>query len=132
MIYLEITLGNERDSIFMHPNNSLHTSAHVIFDENLFAHYSGAWPHKPISDKPSHSHQHPLKEAPVSNDDLDDFPDSSRTCEKIKIPEQVPLLDSESKPERESSPAPPPPPPVTPPRCTLQLDAPPALPKPSE
>ena len=65
----------------------------------------------------------------MSNDDLNDCPDSSHTHEKIKIPEQVPLPDSEPEPEREPSPTPPPPPPVTPPRCTPQLDAPPALPR---
>ena len=132
MIYLGIAPGNELNSIFMCPNNSLHTSAHAIFNENLFSCCSGARPHKPISNKPSHSHQHPPKETPASNDDLNDFPHSSRTCEKIKIPEQAPSPDSELEPEREPSPTPPPPPPVTPPRHTLQLDAPPALPRCSE
>ena len=116
----------------MHPNNSLHTSAHVIFNENLFPCCSGAQPHKPISNNPSHLHQHPPKEAPASNDDLDDFPDSSHTHEKIKIPEQAPSPDSEPEPEREPSSAPPPPPSITPSRCTLQLDAPPTLPRCSE
>ena len=130
MIYLGIAPGNEHNSIFMHPNNSLHTSAHAIFDENLFPCCSGARPHKPISDKPSYPHQHPPKEAPASNDDLDDFPDFSHTHKKIKIPEQAPSLDSEPEPEREPSPAPPPPPPpITPPRHTPQLDVPPALPR---
>ena len=132
MIYLGIAPGNEHNLIFMCPNNSLHTSAHAIFDENLFPCYSGARPHKSISDKPSHPHQHPSKEAPASNDDLDDLDDSSCTHKKIKIPERAPLPDSEPEPEREPSPTPPPPPPITPPRCTSQLDAPPALPRRSE
>ena len=132
MIYLGIAPGNECNSIFMCPNNFLHTSAHVIFNEKLFPHCSGAQPHKPISDKPSHPHQHPPKEAPASNDNLNDFPDSSCTCEKIKIPEWAFLLGSETEPEQEPSPTPPPPPPVTPPRCTPQLDTPPALPRHSE
>ena len=132
MIYLGIAPGNECNLIFMHPNNSLHTSAHAIFNENLFPCCSGAQPHKPISDKPSHLHQHPPEEAPVSNDDLNDSSNSSHTHKKIKIPEWASLPDSEPESEREPSPAPPSPPPVIPPRHTPQLDVPPALPRCSE
>ena len=35
MIYLGTVPGNERNYLFMHPNNVLYTYAHAVFDENV-------------------------------------------------------------------------------------------------
>ena len=80
MIYLGTAPRNKHNYLFMRPDNSLHTYAHAIFNENLFPHCQGAWPHKPVSDPPGHPHQHPPKPSPLSDDECDDLPEPS--CHK--------------------------------------------------
>jgi hypothetical protein len=57
MIYLGVSARSEHNYLFMCPNNTLHTSAHAIFNEHLFPKYSGAWPHKPVSYAPHKPHK---------------------------------------------------------------------------
>ena len=53
MIYLGVSAGSECNYLFMCPNNTLHTSAHAIFNEHLFPRCSGAQPHKPVRISPT-------------------------------------------------------------------------------
>jgi len=129
MIYLGTTPGNERNYLFMCPNNALHTYTHAVFDENLFPRCSGAWPYKPVSGPVQpHQHQHRRdnshspSEAP-SKEFIKDLPGPSRRHESSPPQDLLPPVQTPSPEIREQTPSPP----HTPPRRTLHINTPPAL-----
>jgi len=132
MIYLGTALGNERNYLFMCPNNALHTYAHAVFNENLFPRCWGAQPHKPVSGPVQlhihpKEHLHPPSEV-ASKEYEDDLPGPSRHCEPSPPQNLLSPVQTPSPEICERTPSLP----QTPSRRALRLDALPTLPHWSE
>jgi hypothetical protein len=113
MVYLGVSAGSEHNYLFMRPNNTLHTSAHDIFDEHLFPKCSGARPHKPVS----HAPRIPHKDTPNGHESDPEVVDDDAALPAP--PRQPPVVQPPVRTPSPTSPATPPPfspAPVTPPR----------------
>jgi hypothetical protein len=89
MVYLRVSAGSEHNYLFMHPNNTLHTSAHAIFDEHLSPKCSGARPHKPVSHAPHNPHKDTPNGHEGDTEVIDDdgvLPDPSRQPQPVVQP----------------------------------------------